>query len=74
MDLAVVKEQLTKIAIYFYQEKIKDGLGMLEEALKSVLAIPEFQECIAPLMDSLEKEDYVLAADIFYYEMAMRIQ
>lgn len=74
MDLAAVKEQLTSIAMCFYQERIKDGLDMLEEALKCVLSIPEFGECIAPLMDSIEQKDYVLAADIFYYEMAMRIQ
>lgn len=74
MDLAIVKEKLIQISTFFYQEKIKEGMEMFMEVIGMVVQIPEFSECINPLFDAVEKKDYVLAADIFYHEMAMRIQ
>lgn len=74
MDLAAVKEKLIEIATCFYQERIKDGMDMFMDVISMIVQIPEFAEYINPLFDSIEKKDYVLAADIFYHEMAMRIQ
>lgn len=74
MDLAVVKEKLIEISTCFYQERIEDGMGMFLDVVALVSNIPEFAEYINPLFDAVEKRDYVLAADIFYHEMAMRIQ
>lgn len=74
MDLAVVKNKLTEISTYFYQERIQEGMDMFMDVIGLVVQIPEFGELINPLFDAVENKDYVLAADIFYHEMAMRIQ
>lgn len=74
MDLAVVKDKLTEISTYFYQERIQEGMDMFMDVIGLVVQIPEFGELINPLFDAVENKDYVLAADIFYHEMAMRIQ
>ena len=74
MDLAMLKEKLIEISAYFYQERIQEGMGMFMDVVGLVIQIPEFSECINPLFDAVEHKDYVLAADIFYHEMAMRIQ
>lgn len=74
MDLAVVKEKLIEIATYFYQERIQEGMNMFMDVIGLVVQIPEFSECINPLFDAVEAKDYVLVADIFYHEMAERIQ
>lgn len=74
MDLGILKEKLIEIATYFYQEKIQNGLGMFEEVIGMVLSVPEFGELMKPLLEAVENKDYVLVADIFYHEMAMRIQ
>lgn len=74
MDLATVKEKLIEISTYFYQEKIQEGMDMFMDVVGMIVQIPEFSECINPLFDAVENKDYVLAADIFYYEMAERIQ
>lgn len=74
MTLGELKEALIGISTCFYQEKIKEGLEQLEPVLAMVLQVPEFGECVSPLMEAVQNKDYVLVADIFYYEMAMRIQ
>ncbi|MCH5266607.1 MAG: hypothetical protein J1F02_11955 [Lachnospiraceae bacterium] len=74
MDLAVVKTKLVEISTCFYQERISDGMNMFMDVVGLVTQIPEFAELINPLFDAVEHKDYVLAADIFYHEMAMRIQ
>lgn len=74
MDLKTVKDKLIEISTLFYQEKIQEGMDMFMEVIELVVQIPEFADCINPLFDAVEKKDYVLAADIFYHEMAMRIQ
>lgn len=74
MDLGILKEKLMEIATCFYQEKIQEGLGMFEDVVGMVLSVPEFSGLMNPLFDAVENKDYVLAADIFYHEMAMKIQ
>ena len=74
MDLALVKEKLTEISTYFYQERIQEGMAMFMDVVGMITQIPEFGACINPLFDVVENKDYVLAADIFYHEMAERIQ
>lgn len=74
MDLAKVKESLIEIATCFYQERIQDGMNMFMDVTGMIVQIPEFSELVNPLFDAIEEKDYVLAADIFYHEMAMRIQ
>lgn len=73
MDITLLKEKCIGIAYCFYQEKIQEGLGMLEIVVGMVLQVPEFCDLINPLLDAVEKKDYVLAADIFYHEIAMHI-
>lgn len=74
MNLEEVKEKLIEISTCFYQERVQDGMAMFMEVMGMIVQINEFKECINPLFDAIEKQDYVLAADIFYHEMAMRIQ
>jgi hypothetical protein len=74
MDLKVVKDKLEEISTLFYQEKIQEGMEMFMDVIGMIVQIPEFAPCIDPLFDAVEKKDYVLAADIFYHEMAQRIQ
>ena len=74
MDLALLRENCIEIATCFYQDKIKDGLGMLESVLEMVLRVPEFTDLVNPLLEAVQNEDYVLAADIFYHEMVLRIE
>lgn len=74
MDLQIVRDKLIEIATCFYQQRVQDGMGMFMDVIGMVVKIPEFSECINPLFDAVENKDYVLAADIFYHEMAMRIQ
>lgn len=73
MDLAVLKDKLIEISTCFYQERIKEGMDMFMDVIKMVIEVPEFAELINPLFDAVETKDYVLAADIFYHEMAKRI-
>ena len=73
MDLTLLKEKCIEISYCFYQERIQEGLGMLENVLGMVLQVPAFCDVINPLLEAVEKKDYVLVADIFYHEMAMQI-
>lgn len=73
MELLKLKEELINIARCFYQERVKDGLDRFEKVLAMILQVPEFSEMVNPVMEALQGEDYVLLADIFYHEMAMRI-
>lgn len=74
MDLALTKDKLIELATCFYQERIQDGMQMFMSVVELIVKIPEFSECINPLFDAVEAKDYILAADICYHEMAMRIQ
>lgn len=74
MDLALLKDKLIEISTCFYQERIKEGMDMFMDVVGAVVLVPEFAGYIDPLFDAVEQKDYVLAADIFYHEMAMRIQ
>ncbi len=74
MNLGELKELLIEISTCFYQEKVKEGLEQLELVISLVLQVPEFGDCVAPLLDAVQNKDYVQTADIFYYEMALRIQ
>ena len=49
-------------------------MAMFMDVVGMITQIPEFGACINPLFDAVENKDYVLAADIFYHEMAERIQ
>lgn len=73
MNLMLLKEKCVEISYCFYQERIQEGLGMLEAVLGMILQVPEFGDLINPLLEAVEGKDYVLAADIFYHEVAMQI-
>ena len=74
MGLAELKKKLIEIATCFYQQRNNDGMGMFMEVMETVVTIPEFKDLMNPLFEAVEAKDYVLAADIFYHEMAMCIQ
>lgn len=74
MNLKDVKEQLVEISTLFYQEKIQEGMELFLPIIELIIQIPEFSHCIQPLFDAVENKDYVLAADIFYHEMAEKIE
>ena len=52
MDLALVKEKLTEISTYFYQERIQEGMAMFMDVVGMITQIPEFGACINPLFDA----------------------
>lgn len=72
-DLAVLKQKLTNIANLFYQERINEGMQLFPAIIEMILPIPEFAELIEPLFQAIENKNYILAADIFYHEMAENI-
>ena len=74
MELLLLKENLIDTAVCFYQERVNEGLERFEKVLAMILQIPEFTGLIEPTMEAVENKDYVLLADIFYHEMAMRIE
>ena len=74
MELLLLKENLIDTAVCFYQERVNEGLERFEKVLAMILQIPEFTRLIEPTMEAVENKDYVLLADIFYHEMAMRIE
>lgn len=74
MDLLSLREELVDIARCFYQERVEDGLERFERVLGMVLQVPAFAGSVEPVMEALQSKDYVLLADIFYHEMAMRIE
>lgn len=73
-DLETIKKRLTDNANLFYQERIAEGMQLFPGTVEMILQIPEFIELTEPLFQAIEKQDYVLAADIFYHEMAERIR
>lgn len=74
MDLIALKEKLTEISTLFYQEKFEKGMELFMAEVAKVALVPEFTAYINPLFDAVEVKDYVLAADILYYEMIKRIE
>lgn len=74
MELTALKNECIEIATCFYQEKVNDGLARLEPALEKILKIPAFGGLVNPLLEAIQNGDYVLAADIFYHEMAMKLE
>lgn len=68
-----LKEQLVEVANYFYQERIEEGMSLFLGVVEKLVGIPEFASLLPPLFDAVEVKDYVLAADIFYHEMAMKM-
>lgn len=68
-----MKENLLQIATLFYQEKIQEAMKLFLPTVEMIVQIPEFSPLIQPLFDAIEKKDYIMAADIFYYEMACKI-
>ncbi len=74
MELQVLKESLIDTAVCFYQERTGDGLDRFEDVLGMILQVPEFEGLVGAVMEAMQNQDYVLLADIFYHEMAMRIK
>lgn len=74
MDLIALKEKLTEISTLFYQEKIEKGMQIFMAEIAKAALVPEFSPYINPLFDAVEARDYVLAADILYYEMIKRME
>ncbi len=73
MERERAKEQWLQIAVCFYQERIREGMEQFESAIAAALECSVPEETVAVLLDAISKRDYVLAADIFYYEMAAKI-
>lgn len=73
LDLAAVKKRLTENANLFYQQHSAEGMQLFTGTVEMIVQIPEFAELIEPLFQAIENKDYILAADIFYHEMAERI-
>lgn len=67
------KEQLIKAADCFYQEKNEEGMQEFMQCAASIGQVPAFSGRIDPLFDALDKEDYILAADILQHEMAEQL-
>lgn len=74
MDLFALKEKLTEISTLFYQEKYEKGMELFMAEVAKLALVPEFSAHINPLFDAVEAQDYVLAADILYYEMVKKIE
>lgn len=72
-NLETIKKRLTENANLFYQERIAEGMQLFPGTIEMILQIPEFTELIEPLFQAIENKDYILAADIFYHEMAENI-
>ena len=74
MDLVEIKKRLVEISTCFYQQRIPEGMEMFPNLISLIINIPEFSSAIISLMNAVEKKDYVLAADICFYEMAEKIE
>lgn len=73
MDLEYVKQSFKRIADCFYQERNEQGLQLFMQIAGELGKVTEFSECIDPLFDALEQDDYILAADIISHEMLVKI-
>lgn len=68
-----LKRKLVKISNYFYQERNQEGMNLFMETVGMVAQMSSMTEYIEPLFDALENDDYILAADILYHEVVMKM-
>lgn len=68
-----LKEKLIEVSDYFYQERTQEGMNLFLSIAGFIAQIPAIAGYINPLFDALEKDDYILAADILYHEIAMKL-
>lgn len=64
-----LKKKLSLLADCFYQERNEEGMGQIMELAVHIGLVPEWKEFVNPLFDALEREDYILAADIIQHEL-----
>lgn len=73
-----VSELLEQVSDMFYQNRLEEGIGKMPQLIK-VLAetAPKiskekqaaFTHALKDLMESMERQDYILSADILVFEM-----
>ncbi|MDY3908542.1 MAG: hypothetical protein SOZ48_02260 [Eubacterium sp.] len=68
-----LKRKLVEISNYFYQERNQEGMNLFMETVGMVAQMSSMTEYIEPLFDALENDDYILAADILYHEVVMKM-
>lgn len=73
MSLSKLKNELTQIADFFYQEQNEEGMDAFLKIAARIGQNPELSGFVNPLFDALEQGDYILAADILQHEMAEQI-
>lgn len=57
----------------FQKDFFKEEMQLFPGTIKMILQFPDFVELIEPLFQAIENKNYILAADIFYHEMAENI-
>lgn len=70
MELVALKERIIKIATMFYRGKSEEGMDLFMSVVAKIALVPGVSAYINPLFDAVEAQDYVLAADILYHEIA----
>lgn len=73
MDFEYIKQSFKRIADCFYQERTEEGLQLFMQVAGELGKVTEFSECINPLFDALEQDNYIMAADIISHEMLEKI-
>lgn len=68
-----LKRKLVEISNYFYQERNQEGMNLFMETVGTVAQLSSMAEYVNPLFDALEKDDFILAADILYHEVVMKM-
>ncbi|MCH5252742.1 MAG: hypothetical protein J1F22_07190 [Lachnospiraceae bacterium] len=71
--MEALKGKLIEISDCFYQDRTQEGMALFMEMAGLLAQVPAFAVFINPLFDALEQNDYILAADILYHEMAEKL-
>lgn len=73
-----VSELLEQVSDMFYQNRLEEGIGEMPQLVKALAEHASkvakekqaaFTNALKDLMESMERQDYILAADILVFEI-----
>lgn len=71
MDTKEAVDLFEKMSEFLYQEKTREGLELLEPVVNASFIVFTGDNPIIGVMDAIDHEDYVTAADILHFDMAL---
>lgn len=64
------RQTMIEISSLFYQDRVQEGMAAFMQNVTLLAGMADKQAWVSALFDALDRQDYLYAADILYYELA----